>query len=126
MTSKLSIRNVKKVYQKKKHAGIGLLKRNFPFHSRSSALTANGEVTAVQHFNLEVEDGEFVVFLGKSGCGKSTLLRMIAGLEEVTEGEIWMEKISQMSIRRTERLPWYFKIIPYMRIFPFMIISHFR
>lgn len=91
MTSKLSIRNVKKVYQKKKHAGIGLFKRNFPFHNRSSALTANGEVTAVQHFNLEVEDGEFVVLLGKSGCGKSTLLRMIAGLEEVSEGEIWMD-----------------------------------
>lgn len=38
--------------------------------------------------NLDVNEGEFVVFVGPSGCGKSTLLRMIAGLEEVTSGEI--------------------------------------
>ena len=38
--------------------------------------------------NLEIKDGEFVVFVGPSGCGKSTLLRLIAGLEEITEGEI--------------------------------------
>ena len=40
-----------------------------------------GSVPAVQHFNLEVEQGEMVAFLGPSGCGKSTTLRMIAGLE---------------------------------------------
>ncbi len=38
--------------------------------------------------NLDIEDGEFAVFVGPSGCGKSTLLRMIAGLEEVSEGEV--------------------------------------
>ncbi len=38
--------------------------------------------------NLTIDDGEFAVFVGPSGCGKSTLLRMIAGLEEVTSGEI--------------------------------------
>ncbi|MBX5296256.1 ATP-binding cassette domain-containing protein, partial [Rhizobium sp. NLR15a] len=38
--------------------------------------------------NLEVKDGEFVVFVGPSGCGKSTLLRMIAGLEDITSGEL--------------------------------------
>jgi multiple sugar transport system ATP-binding protein len=43
---------------------------------------------AVSDFNLDVRDGEFVVFVGPSGCGKTTALRMIAGLEEVTEGEI--------------------------------------
>ncbi|MFC3419983.1 ABC transporter ATP-binding protein [Salinicoccus hispanicus] len=46
---------------------------------------------AVKDFNLEVADGEFVVFVGPSGCGKSTTLRMLAGLEEITEGEIWIE-----------------------------------
>ena len=45
-------------------------------------------VVAVQDFNLEVEDKEFVVFVGPSGCGKSTTLRMIAGLEEITSGTI--------------------------------------
>jgi ABC-type sugar transport system ATPase subunit len=47
-----------------------------------------GEVTVVQHLDLSVESGEFVVLLGESGCGKSTTLRMVAGLEEVTEGRI--------------------------------------
>ena len=43
---------------------------------------------AVSDFNLEIADKEFIVFVGPSGCGKSTTLRMVAGLEEITEGEI--------------------------------------
>ncbi|MFN3179898.1 MAG: ABC transporter ATP-binding protein [Thermus sp.] len=49
-----------------------------------------GKVVAVKDFNLETEDGEFVVFVGPSGCGKTTTLRMIAGLEEVSEGRIYI------------------------------------
>ena len=47
-------------------------------------------VVAVQQFNLEIEDQEFVVLVGPSGCGKSTTLRMIAGLEEITKGELYI------------------------------------
>lgn len=47
-------------------------------------------ITAVQEFNLEVADKEFVVFVGPSGCGKSTTLRMVAGLEEISDGEIFI------------------------------------
>ena len=47
-----------------------------------------GGVTAVSDFNLEIKDKEFLVLVGPSGCGKSTTLRMIAGLEEITEGEL--------------------------------------
>ncbi len=47
-----------------------------------------GEVTVVQQLDLAVAQGEFVVLLGESGCGKSTTLRMVAGLEEVTEGQV--------------------------------------
>ena len=43
---------------------------------------------AVKDFNLEVEDQEFIIFVGPSGCGKSTTLRMIAGLEEISSGEL--------------------------------------
>jgi len=48
------------------------------------------DVTAVKDFNLEIEDKEFVVFVGPSGCGKSTVLRMVAGLEEITGGELYI------------------------------------
>ena len=49
-----------------------------------------GGVTAVSDFNLEIKDKEFLIFVGPSGCGKSTTLRMIAGLEEISEGELYI------------------------------------
>ena len=49
----------------------------------------NGFV-AVKDFNLEIADQEFIIFVGPSGCGKSTTLRMIAGLEEISSGELWI------------------------------------
>lgn len=52
-----------------------------------------GNVTAVSDFNLEIEDKEFVIFVGPSGCGKSTTLRMIAGLEEISNGELYIDNI---------------------------------
>ena len=49
-----------------------------------------GDVVAVKDLNIEVADKEFLVLVGPSGCGKSTSLRMLAGLEEISEGEIWI------------------------------------
>jgi multiple sugar transport system ATP-binding protein len=49
-----------------------------------------GNVVAVEDFNLEIQDKEFVVLVGPSGCGKSTTLRCVAGLEEITDGEIYI------------------------------------
>ncbi len=49
-----------------------------------------GEVTAVTDFNLDIEDKEFIILVGPSGCGKSTTLRMIAGLEEISDGELYI------------------------------------
>lgn len=46
---------------------------------------------AVRDFNLDIYDKEFVIFVGPSGCGKSTTLRMIAGLEEISDGELWID-----------------------------------
>jgi len=51
-------------------------------------LKSYAEVEVIHDVNLDIEDGEFVVFVGPSGCGKSTLLRMIAGLEDITGGDI--------------------------------------
>ena len=49
-----------------------------------------GTVRAIHGIDVEIDDGEFVALVGPSGCGKSTLLRMIAGLEHITDGEIWI------------------------------------
>ncbi|RKX71406.1 MAG: glycerol-3-phosphate ABC transporter ATP-binding protein, partial [Spirochaetes bacterium] len=50
----------------------------------------DGGVKAVDKVNIEVKDQEFVVLVGPSGCGKSTTLRMIAGLEDITDGELFI------------------------------------
>jgi multiple sugar transport system ATP-binding protein len=52
----------------------------------------DNKVTAVHDFNLDISDKEFIVFVGPSGCGKSTTLRMIAGLEEISEGELVIDE----------------------------------
>ena len=50
-----------------------------------------GDVKAVNDFSIKIEEGEFIVFVGPSGCGKSTTLRMIAGLEEISSGELYID-----------------------------------
>jgi multiple sugar transport system ATP-binding protein len=62
------------------------------------------EVRAVDGVSLTIASGEFMVLVGPSGCGKSTLLRMIAGLEEVTEGEIWIgdREVSRLAPRERD------------------------
>ena len=47
---------------------------------------------AVKDFNIDIEHGEFIVFVGPSGCGKSTTLRMIAGLEDISKGEFYIDE----------------------------------
>ena len=51
-----------------------------------------GLTEVIQGISTDIKDGEFIVIVGPSGCGKSTLLRMIAGLETVTEGEIFIDE----------------------------------
>lgn len=63
----------------------------------------NMEVAAVHNVNLEIEDGEFICFLGPSGCGKTSTLRMIAGLEEITDGEIFINDRKVNNIHARDR-----------------------
>ena len=88
----LTLKNIKKVYpfngddakqQKKKKKGDEPEKKN------NLQITDEG-VVAVQEFTLEIKDKEFIVLVGPSGCGKSTTLRMIAGLEEISGGELYI------------------------------------
>ena len=60
-------------------------------------------VTAVSDFNLDIEDKEFIVFVGPSGCGKSTTLRMIAGLEEISAGELYIDGVLMNSVAPKDR-----------------------
>ena len=55
------------------------------------AKSYDGKTMVIQDINLEIKKGEFFVLLGPSGCGKSTLLRMIAGLEKITQGDLWID-----------------------------------
>ena len=88
----LTLKNIKKVYpfngddakQKKKKK-----KGDEPEKKNNLQITDEG-VVAVQEFNLEIKDKEFIVLVGPSGCGKSTTLRMIAGLEEISGGELYI------------------------------------
>ena len=72
---------------------------------------------AVKDFNLEIEDKEFIIFVGPSGCGKSTTLRMIAGLEDISSGELKIDgKVMNDVNQKTETLRWYFRIMHCIRI----------
>lgn len=83
----VTLKNIRKVYppiaalKKKKNKG----------NSEVNLEETEDGVVAVQDFSMEIKDREFVVLVGPSGCGKSTTLRMIAGLEDITSGELYIE-----------------------------------
>ncbi len=83
--------------------------------------TYQGGFTAVKDFNLEIEDKEFVIFVGPSGCGKSTTLRMIAGLEEITEGELYIgDKLMNDVVPKDRDIAMVFQnyaLYPHMSVF---------
>ena len=57
-----------------------------------------GEVLAVDNLSLEIRDGEFMVLVGPSGCGKTTSLRMIAGLEDISDGTLLIGEIGRAHV----------------------------
>ena len=85
----VQLKNIKKVYpfvsgeQKKKKK-----KADEPEKKKVNLQITDEGVVAVQEFNLDIADKEFIVLVGPSGCGKSTTLRMVAGLEEISSGEL--------------------------------------
>ena len=93
--AEVTLRNIKKVYtdnETNKHRKSLFRKREEAGEKRSYNLQVTDEgVVAVQEFNLDIKDKEFIVLVGPSGCGKSTTLRMIAGLEEITSGELYID-----------------------------------
>ncbi len=63
----------------------------------------NADSYSVTDFNLNIEKGEFIVFVGPSGCGKSTTLRMLAGLEEITEGDLMIDGVRVNDVHPKDR-----------------------
>ena len=85
----VTLKNIKKIYpfnsdEVKKNKKKSKKKTEEPEKKVNLQITDEG-VVAVQEFNLEIQDKEFIVLVGPSGCGKSTTLRMVAGLEEINQ-----------------------------------------
>lgn len=81
----LSLRHIYKIYPARK------TKRTWKERFSKKKAPQEAVRPAVSDFNMEIGEGEFIVFVGPSGCGKSTTLRMIAGLEEITAGELYID-----------------------------------
>ncbi len=89
----LTLKNIKKVYPFNGDDAKKAKKRkkgDEPEKKKANLQITDEGVVAVQEFNLEIADKEFIVLVGPSGCGKSTTLRMIAGLEDITGGELYI------------------------------------
>ena len=89
------LKNIKKIYTntESKAKKRGLFRKNEDQQEEKKInlqITDEG-VVAVQEFTLDIKDNEFIVLVGPSGCGKSTTLRMVAGLEEITSGELYID-----------------------------------
>ena len=125
--SSVTLKNIRKVYpiaddikKKKKKAPknpvAGVPDADFVPNLQ---ITEEG-VVAVQDFNLEIKDKEFVVLVGPSGCGKSTTLRMIAGLEEITDGELYIgDTLSNVVAPRDRNIAMVFQnysLYPHMTV----------
>ena len=85
----LTLKNIKKVYPFNGDDAKKKKKKGEPEKKTNLQITDEG-VVAVQEFNLDIADKEFIVLVGPSGCGKSTTLRMVAGLEEISGGELYI------------------------------------
>ncbi|OKH16017.1 ABC transporter ATP-binding protein [[Limnothrix rosea] IAM M-220] len=86
-----------------------------------------GDYTAVNNLNLEIADGEFLVFVGPSGCGKTTSLRLLAGLETISSGNIWIgdRPVNQLSPKDRDIAMVFqsYALYPHMSVFENMAFS---
>ncbi|MBQ7994234.1 MAG: ATP-binding cassette domain-containing protein, partial [Solobacterium sp.] len=101
----VSLKGIQKIYpnaepQKKKKPKKGEAEQ--PEKKVNLKITDEG-VIAVDNFNLDIADKEFIVFVGPSGCGKSTTLRMVAGLEEITRGDLYIDGVRVNDVAPKDR-----------------------
>ena len=84
----LNLKGITKIYP---HSGGQKKPRKGAPEKKTNLQVTEQGVVAVQSFNLDIADNEFIVLVGPSGCGKSTTLRMVAGLEEISGGELYID-----------------------------------
>jgi len=76
-----------------------------------------GSTEVLKKINLEIEEGNFLVLLGPSGCGKSTLLNIIAGLESIDEGTVFIDDYNVVRLnQKIETSPWFFSLMHYIHL----------
>ncbi|MBR5755836.1 MAG: ATP-binding cassette domain-containing protein, partial [Erysipelotrichaceae bacterium] len=134
--SSITLKNIKKIYpitaeEVKQNRKAAKKRKDTPVVD-DEVFVPNLQITdegvvAVQDFNLEIKDKEFVVLVGPSGCGKSTTLRMIAGLEEITDGELYIgDKLSNIIAPRDRNIAMVFQnysLYPHMTVYENMAFS---
>ena len=86
----VTLKNIKKIYPNADTKKKKKKKEHTSDEPKANLQITDEGVVAVQEFSLDIADREFIVLVGPSGCGKSTTLRMIAGLEEITDGELYI------------------------------------
>ena len=102
----LTLKNIKKIYphtQDEEKKSKKKKKDDEPEKEKVNLQITEQGVVAVQEFNLDVKDKEFIVLVGPSGCGKSTTLRMIAGLEEISDGDLFIDDVRVNDVAPKDR-----------------------
>ena len=89
--AEVQLKNIKKIYPHAPGESKKKAKKAVEEEKKINLQVTDEGVVAVQEFNLDIKDKEFIVLVGPSGCGKSTTLRMIAGLEEISSGELYID-----------------------------------
>lgn len=95
--SYISLKHIYKVYPSRDKKKFSLFKKKYIDEKKKP------DPIAVRDFNMEIEEGEFIVFVGPSGCGKSTTLRMIAGLEDISGGELYIDNVLVNNLEPKDR-----------------------
>ena len=135
--SSITLKNIKKIYpitaeEVKQNRKAAKKRKEAAAVPDEGVFVPNLQITdegvvAVQEFNLEIKDKEFVVLVGPSGCGKSTTLRMIAGLEEITDGELYIgDRLSNVIAPRDRNIAMVFQnysLYPHMTVYENMAFS---
>jgi len=99
----ISLQHIQKIYSNASTAERKKKKGDDAPRKKNNLKITDEGVVAVDDFNLEIADKEFIVFVGPSGCGKSTTLRMVAGLEDITRGDLYIDGVRMNDVEPKDR-----------------------